>query len=409
MYGLVGEKLGHSYSPELHALFADYGYQLFEIPPEKIRQFFRSDVYCGLNVTIPYKRIAYEMCDELSPAARAIGSVNTLLRRGDGTLYGDNTDAAGFEGMVRKSGFAVKNEKCLVLGSGGTSLTVQHVLKKLGAGQVTVISRTGENNYQNLDRHADAALIVNTTPVGMYPNTGISPLELRRFPACRGVLDIIYNPVRTALVLQANALGIPSMSGLYMLAEQARCAAELFTGKSISALRTWQAVHTLQRRKQNLVLIGMPGSGKSTVGRYCAQLLGRQFADSDTEMEKELGMPIPEILTRYGESAFRGKECEVIARLGKQSGLVLATGGGVVTRPENYAALHQNGTIVFLQRELALLATEGRPLSQQGKLEELFSSRLPMYRQFADVTVENSGDPAAVAKEVIRCYENYGD
>lgn len=408
MYGLLGEKLGHSYSPELHAQFADYEYRLFEVAPEKLGDFIRRGEFKGLNVTIPYKRTLWEICDELSPSAEAIGSVNTVVRREDGTLYGDNTDAAGFEGMVWKSKLPIEGRKCLVLGSGGASLTACYVLKKLNAAQVVVISRSGEDNYDNLERHADAAIIVNTTPVGMYPKTEAAPLDLRRFPHCEGVLDIIYNPARTALLQQAEALGIPNMGGLYMLAEQARCAAEIFTGRRVDMSRTGAAVRILRRRKENLVLIGMPGCGKSTVGRRCAELLGREFVDSDTELEKDLGMPIPEFMSRYGEQEFRDRECRVIARLGRESGLVLATGGGVVTRPENYPALHQNGTMIFLEREISKLPKRGRPLSQKGNMVDMYAIRLPMYRRFADITTENNGNPDTVAREVVKCYEDFG-
>lgn len=408
MYGLLGEKLGHSYSPELHAQFADYEYRLFEVAPEKLGDFIRRGEFKGLNVTIPYKRTLWEICDELSPSAEAIGSVNTVVRREDGTLYGDNTDAAGFEGMVWKSKLPIEGRKCLVLGSGGASLTACYVLKKLNAAQVVVISRSGEDNYDNLERHADAAIIVNTTPVGMYPKTEAAPLDLRRFPRCEGVLDIIYNPARTALLQQAEALGIPNMGGLYMLAEQARCAAEIFTGRRVDMSRTGAAVRMLRRRKENLVLIGMPGCGKSTVGRRCAELLGREFVDSDTELEKDLGMPIPEFMSRYGEQEFRDRECRVIARLGRESGLVLATGGGVVTRPENYPALHQNGTMIFLEREISKLPKRGRPLSQKGNMVDMYAIRLPMYRRFADITTENNGNPDTVAREVVKCYEDFG-
>lgn len=408
MYGLLGEKLGHSYSPELHAQFADYEYRLFEVAPEKLGDFIRRGEFKGLNVTIPYKRTLWEICDELSPSAEAIGSVNTVVRREDGTLYGDNTDAAGFEGMVWKSKLPIEGRKCLVLGSGGASLTACYVLKKLNAAQVVVISRSGEDNYDNLERHADAAIIVNTTPVGMYPKTEAAPLDLRRFPHCEGVLDIIYNPARTALLQQAEALGIPNMGGLYMLAEQARCAAEIFTGRRVDMSRTGAAVRMLRRRKENLVLIGMPGCGKSTVGRRCAELLGREFVDSDTELEKDLGMPIPEFMSRYGEQEFRDRECRVIARLGRESGLVLATGGGVVTRPENYPALHQNGTMIFLEREISKLPKRGRPLSQKGNMVDMYAIRLPMYRRFADITTENNGNPDTVAREVVKCYEDFG-
>ena len=338
-----------------------------------------------------------------------IGSVNTVLKQLDGSLLGDNTDAAGFEGMVWKSRIRILGRKCLVLGSGGASLSAQYVLRKLGAGEVVVISRTGENNYDNLDRHQDAAVIVNATPVGMYPNTAASPVDLRQFPRCEGVLDLIYNPARTALLQQAETLGIPHLGGLHMLAEQARCAAQLFTGEVIPAIRTQEAYRTLRSRMENRILVGMPGCGKSTVGRALAAQLDRPFVDTDAELEKVLHMPVGEYITHYGEEAFRKEETALLAQLGKSSGLVIATGGGCVTRPENYPHLHQNGAIFFLERALSKLPKKGRPLSLKGSLEDMYTIRLPMYRRFADITVANDGPAEKVAQKLEEAYEHFSD
>jgi shikimate dehydrogenase len=407
--GLLGEKLGHSYSPELHALFGDYSYELFEVAPDQLGDFLRVRDFQGLNVTIPYKTTMVPICDELTEAAQAIGSVNTVVRRPDGTLLGDNTDAAGFEGMVWRSRIRVRGRKCLILGSGGASLSVHYVLEKLGAKEIVVISRSGENNYENLARHYDAAVIVNTTPVGMYPNTNAAPVDLRQFPQCEGVLDIIYNPARTALMQQAEALHIPHLGGLYMLAEQARCASQIFTGLTLPAIRSLEASRTILSRKENRVLIGMPGCGKSTVGQALAKLLDRPFVDCDRELEKVLGIPVSDYITHFGEDAFRAQETALLARLGKESGLVISTGGGCVTRSENYPHLHQNGTMIFLERELSKLPKKGRPLSLRGNLEDMYAIRLPMYRRFADLIVTNDADPMTVAKNVEEAYEHLSD
>ena len=388
--GLLGAVLGHSYSPAIHAQLGDYAYDLYEKQPEELADFLQKGDFTGLNVTIPYKKAVVPYCARLSETAQLLGSVNTLLRLPDGTLYGDNTDYDGFLSMVRLSGLAVTGKKALVLGSGGASVTVQAVLRSLGA-QVVVISRSGEDNYENLSRHADAAIVVNTTPVGMYPHNGESPVDLTAFPAREAVYDIVYNPERTALMLQAESLGIPAFGGLHMLVAQAKRASEIWQNKSIPEGETTRIESLLRRDMRNIVLIGMPGCGKTTVAAALGEALGREVCDSDALIEELAGMPIPQIFATQGEEAFRRLETEAIARLSKRSGIILATGGGCVTRAENYPLLHQNSTIVWLQRDLSALPTDGRPLSQSGKLQAMYEQRAPLYARFADVTVDNNG------------------
>ena len=398
--GLLGKKLGHSYSPAIHSRLADYRYELFEKSEEELEAFFRSGCFDGLNVTIPYKKAVLPYCSELSDTVRAIGSVNTIVRRADGTLYGDNTDAAGFSYMIRESGITVDGAKALVLGSGGASLTVCHVLRQLGAKSVTVISRSGEDNYENLHRHKDADIIVNTTPVGMYPNNGQAPLSLKAFPNCRGVLDVVYNPARTALCLEAEALGIPCAGGLSMLVAQAKRSAEQFIGAPIADEKVEEIRKELAASMQNIVLIGMPGSGKSSIGAALSAMLGRPLIDADEAFTQRAGMPPSEYLPKYGEPAFRDLECEVLAELGKRSGCILATGGGCILREENYASLHQNGQIFWIKRELANLPRDGRPLSQGADLAAMYETRKPRYHRFADFVIENSSSIEAAAKQI---------
>ena len=406
--GLLGRKLGHSYSPQIHRELSCYEYKLYEKEPEELEAFLKSGTFDGLNVTIPYKKTVMAYLDEISPEAAAIGSVNTIVNRG-GKLTGYNTDAFGFSWLLQKSGVEAADKKALVFGSGGASVTVCHVLKSLGADPVVVISRTGENNYENLDRHLDAKLLINATPLGMYPNNGESPVDLTRFSALDGVLDVVYNPARTALMLQAEQLGIPHASGLSMLVAQAKKACEYFTGNPVPDAEIDRIERLLSRQMENIILIGMPGCGKSTVGRALAAQLDRPFVDTDAELEKVLHMPVGEYITHYGEEAFRKEETALLAQLGKSSGLVIATGGGCVTRPENYPHLHQNGAIFFLERALSKLPKKGRPLSLKGSLEDMYTIRLPMYRRFADITVANDGPAEKVAQKLEEAYEHFSD
>lgn len=389
--GLLGETLEHSYSPAIHARLGEYAYERFDCPREKLARFLQSGAFDGLNVTIPYKKAVIPYCAALSDAARAVGSVNTIVRCADGTLYGDNTDVFGFRYMLRRNGVSVCGAKALVLGSGGAAAAVCAVLRDEGAREVRVISRTGADNYSNLDRHADAQVIVNATPVGMYPNNGASPVDLQRFAKLALVLDVIYNPARTVLLMQAEELGIPNLGGLHMLVAQAKRSSEIFTGASICDARIDAIEAELSREMENIVLIGMPGSGKSTLARMLGETLHREVVDADEAIVRAAGMPIPEFFARYGEESFRRQETAVLRELGKRSGAVIATGGGCVTRAENYALLHQNGTILWLRRALDALSVEGRPLSQRGSLEEMYVARAPLYAHFADAAVDNDG------------------
>ncbi len=397
--GLLGEHLTHSYSPQIHALLGEYSYELFEVAPDALADFLRSDRFDCLNVTIPYKRAVVEFCATLSDAARALGSVNTLVRRPDGTLHGENTDLDGFRWLLERNGGVQSGEKALVLGTGGASQTVQAVLRAAGA-EVTVLSRRGEQNYSTLGAHADATLVVNATPVGMYPNNGARLIDLDLLPQCRCVLDLIYNPARTRLLLDAEERKIRRENGLSMLVAQAKRAAELFTGKMIPDAVCTDILRTLEREMHNVILIGMPGCGKTSVGTLLAQRLGRPFFDADAEIERRLGCTIPALFAREGENAFRAVETQVLAELGKRSGCVIATGGGCVTRPENYELLHQNGTLVWLRRDLSALPVDGRPISRSRALSELYREREPLYRRFADICVENDDTEAVVAEKI---------
>ncbi len=390
--GLLGEKLGHSYSPQIHSMLADYEYKLFEKSPEELEDFLKSGEFDGLNVTIPYKKSVMPYCAELSPTAAQIGSVNTIVRRSDGSLYGDNTDAFGFENLIVHNGIEVKGKKALVLGTGGASVTAQAVLKNLGASEVVVISRKGEDNYENIAKHADAEIIANTTPVGMYPNNGKAAVDLTQFPKLSGVLDVVYNPSRTALLLQAEKLCIPCAGGLYMLVSQAKRSCELFTGKSIPDSEIDRIERVLSHQMQNIVIIGMPGSGKTAVSTMLAERLGRKIFDTDTIVSEKAGVTIPEIFAAQGEAGFRKLETEATAEVSKLSGNIISTGGGVVTVADNYELLHQNGVIVWIERDTNKLARDGRPISLSSDLNELYAARLPLYERFADIKADNNGD-----------------
>ena len=350
-------------------------------------------------MTVPYKKAVIPFLDDLSDTAARLGAVNTIVCR-NGKLIGHNTDYFGFQTMLKASRLDVAGKKVLVLGSGGASNTAVAALQDAGA-DVIVISRSGENHYGNLDKHANAAVIVNTTPVGMYPHVGISPIDLGLFPKLEGVLDVVYNPARTQLLLDAESRGIIAMNGLLMLVAQAKEAAEWFSGASISDEKIGQIHQALRSQMENTILIGMPGCGKSTLGRLLAERCGKAFVDADEKIVELAGKSIPEIFTEDGEEVFRDWETKALAELGKQSSLVIATGGGCVTRERNYPLLHQNGVIYWVKREIAQLPTHGRPLSQQGNLEDMYAIRKPLYENFADHEIDNTTDPEAALNAMI--------
>lgn len=408
IYGLLGQKLGHSWSVPIHRALGCRNYRLIELEPQELGNFLMANNIGGLNVTIPYKQAVMQYCDVIDDEAQAVGSVNTIVRRADGKLYAWNTDLAGFRYMVRRAGKALAGRTVLVLGSGGASRTVQSVVRG-EKGRPVVISRSGENNYENISLYADAEIIINTTPVGMYPHNGSSPVDLKKFPSCRAVLDLIYNPQRTALLLQAEKLGIPYGDGLPMLVAQAAAAQEHFFRRTVPEEEIERLIAELRKKNTNIILIGMPGCGKTTVGRALAGLSGREAIDIDECIIRRTGKSIPEIFASHGEEAFRALERAETAEAGKQSGKIIITGGGVVKDIRNYDALRQNGRIYLLKRPLSLLPKDGRPLSQVTDLEELYRQRAPLYDRFKDVAVENCGSPEDTAAAIWRDFCEHFD
>lgn len=401
-YGLIGEKLGHSYSQMIHARLADYRYELKEVAPERLDAFIEARNFRGLNVTIPYKQAVMKHCAELSPEAMEVGSVNTLIVRPDGSLFGHNTDIDGFIYMLRRGEIDPAGAKAVILGSGGTSLTARAALTRLGAREIVTVSRKGPVDYAALyAEHADAEILVNATPVGMYPKNGASPVELDRLPKVRGVADVIYNPEKTALIFAAQAKGIPTVSGLSMLVAQAREAAELFAGHAIPAGRVEDIVSEIGAQTLNLILVGMPGCGKSTLGQAVAAALQREFVDCDAEIVRRAGKSIPEIFAQDGEGAFRALESGVLADVCRGHGLVISTGGGAVLRAENRDAMRQNGRVCLIRRALALLPRDGRPLSaSEDAVARLWEARRAAYETAADFPVENDGTVEEAAEKI---------
>ena len=396
--GLIGEKLSHSYSKRIHNRIADYDYALYSLPPEALAAFLQGE-YRGMNVTIPYKKAVIPFCDTLSDTARTIGSVNTLVRDKDGLLHGYNTDSAGFLSMAARAGISFQDKKVLILGTGGTSLTVSYAVRQAGARETVLVSRNGPIHYGNVSEKAgDAQILVNTTPCGMFPHNGGRLLDLSKFPLCCGVLGVVYNPLRTQLILDAQALGIPCSGGLPMLVAQAVEASRLFTGTPLPTETTETVLRELLAETENIVLIGMPGSGKSSVGAAVAERLNRELLDTDLLIEKSAGMRIPEIFARFGEAEFRKLERTICAECGKQTGKVIATGGGAPLFQENVAALRQNGRVYLLTRALSDLATEGRPLSKDtATLAVMEQERLPFYQAASDQTIRNHASVPAAA------------
>ena len=414
-FGLIGRKLGHSWSRQIHEELGSAPYSHLELEPEDVAGFIRGGAWRGINVTIPYKADAAQAADERSPRVERLGVANTLVHRPDGTIYAENTDVLGFAWMLdrfcRRDLGGCANEvllgkKCLVLGSGGASQAVQAALEDAGAGAgVVVVSRAGEDNYENLlERHTDASLIVNTTPVGMFPSCPATPVPtegLARMRGLLGVLDVVYNPNRTGICLAAESLGLPSESGLAMLVAQAFFASELFQGKRLDEASIEPIERDIERQTRNIVLIGMPGAGKTTTGRRLARLLGRPFVDIDDEIALRCGKTAAQIIEQQGEDAFRQIESEVTGDICSRSGLVVACGGGVVTRPENRDFLRQNGIVVMVNRPLAELSSKGRPMSMAKGVEQLAAERMDAYRSWSDVRIECTGTAEGDAELIL--------
>ena len=407
IYGCIGEHLPHSFSREIHGEIGSYAYDLKELTPEELPGFMTARSFRGINVTIPYKQAVIPFLDEIDETARAIGAVNTVVNR-DGKLYGYNTDLYGLTRLIRRIGLDLSGKKVLVLGTGGTSRTASYAAEKLGARVVYRVSRTsreGSLSYEEvLQDHTDAEIILNTTPCGMFPKPAEQPLSLEPFTRLEGVADAIYNPLRSRLVLDARSRGIPAEGGLYMLVAQAVRASELFLDTSYPEDLTDRIYNAILRRKENLVLIGMPGSGKSAVGKILTETTGKPLADTDLLIVEKAGKPISEIFREDGEPAFRDLESEIIRELSLQGGQVISTGGGAVLRPENVTLLRQNGRLFWLDRDPdSLIPTDDRPLADTSeKMKRLYQEREPVYRASADVIIPVFGTPENTAALILQ-------
>ena len=404
-YGCIGEHLPHSFSKEIHGQIGGYAYELKELTPEELPAFMAARSFRGINVTIPYKQAVIPFLDEIDETARAIGAVNTVVNR-NGKLYGFNTDLDGLTRLIRRIGLDLSGKKVLIPGTGGTSRTAAFAAEQLGAREIRKISRTGRDGsltYEEALRdHTDAEIILNTTPCGMYPEPDAQPLPLEPFHRLEGVADVIYNPLRTRLVLDARSRGIPAEGGLYMLVSQAVRASEHFLDTAYPDGLTDRIYERILRQKENIVLIGMPGSGKSAVGRILAGKTGRSLADTDQLVTEKAGKPIPDIFRENGEPAFRDLETEIIRALSKQGGQIISTGGGAVLRPENVTALRQNGRLFWLDRDPeALVPTDDRPLADTAeKMKQLYRVREPVYRAAADEIIPVTGTPEDAADNI---------
>ncbi len=407
-FGLIGKKLAHSLSPQIHSVYGDYEYKLFPLEPGELDGFFRERAFDGLNVTIPYKQTVIPYLSSLSPVAQRLNSVNTVTVDNNGSLHGDNTDFFGFVYTLERAGIDVSGKKVLVLGSGGSSHTVCAVCEDKGADRITVVSRSGSANYNNLHAYSDSEVIINTTPVGMYPSNGKSPIDLSAFPHCEAVCDLIYNPMKTALLLQAEKLGLLHTNGMSMLAAQAKYSSELFTGASLEHSLIEIAIDRANGIIRSIVLIGMPGCGKSSVGVALANRLGKVFLDTDDIVKINTDKTPAQLIRSEGENIFRDAESEAAIQAGKATGAVIATGGGIVLKESNMDALRQNALVVFIDRDLHRLATSDRPLSTgKNTLKKLWEQRLPLYKKYADIVIDGNASITEVAEKTLSALKTY--
>ncbi len=406
-FGLIGQPLSHSFSPEIHALFGDYEYKLYPLLPEQLPDFMKNNELSGFNVTIPYKSDILPYCSKLSKRAENIGCVNTVIRQADGSYFGDNTDYLGFRALLGADAEKIGANKVLILGNGSTAKAVRTVLYDKGINNVVTVSRLGQNNYTNISSHYDSFLIVNTTPVGMYPDNGKAVINLDDFFGCSLVLDLIYNPAKTALLLQAEKLGIRCRNGLYMLVFQAKEASRLFTGEQLSDERATDIYNILSLKMKNVLLIGMPGCGKTATGKKLAEITSRPFYDTDELISEAAGMDVPRIFSEKGEEYFRKLETRVLKEVSKKSGAVIAAGGGIVMLYENHDLLRQNSTVVLIERDISELDRSDRPVSQKRNIKELYLERQPLYEKLCDFKVENIS-PEKTAEEISRRLQTAG-
>ncbi|MBQ9132086.1 MAG: shikimate dehydrogenase [Clostridia bacterium] len=411
-YGCIAERLGHSFSREIHAALGEYPYELCEVRPEALDSFMKARDFRGINVTIPYKEAVIPYLFHIDEQAKKIGAVNTVVNR-DGKLYGYNTDFYGMKALITRMGLSLTDKKVAVLGTGGTSRTAKAVAEDMGARQILWVSRREREGVVSYDtlcaRHADTQILINTTPCGMYPHPEGQAVDLSVFPDLEGVVDAVYNPVRPQLILQAQGRGIPAEGGLYMLVAQAVRASEIFLDTVYPEGTVQRVFLPLLRKKENLVLVGMPGSGKSTVGRLLADRLDREFCDTDALIEQATGMPIPEIFAKHGEAYFRDLESAVIREaVAGRNGLVVATGGGAILREENCDALRRNGRLYFLDRPVEeLIPTADRPLASTAEdIRRRYRERYPRYCATADLRISVKGDAAQVAEEIRKDFES---
>lgn len=406
-YGLIGEHLKHSYSCEIHAQIADYEYELHEIPPSGLGGFLKKREFNAINVTIPYKQDVIPYLDEISDTAKRIGAVNTIVNR-NGRLYGDNTDFAGMLALAKHIGVDMKGRKVLILGTGGASKTGHALAEYMGAQSVYYVSRSGKDGSisyeQAVTEHSDAQIIINATPVGMFPKQDGRPIDISAFPKLEGVIDAIYNPLRTNLILDAQERGIPAEGGLYMLSAQAVHASAVFRDIPLDESLVDKAFKSVKNDKQSIVLIGMPSSGKTTVGRILSEKCGKQLADTDEYIVRKIGMPISDFFAKHGEAEFRKIEKETVASLSATGGRIIATGGGAVLDAENVRALKQNGVLVFLDRRPEnLIATDDRPLaSRRSALEKLYAERYDIYCAAAELHIDANTTPEAEADAILK-------
>lgn len=404
-YGLIGKPLGHSFSREIHALIADYDYRLFEIDEDELPRFFQERDFSGINVTIPYKQAVIPFLDEISDEAKKIGAVNTIVKK-EGKLFGFNTDFFGMRALIKSAGLDLENKTVLILGTGGTSKTAVEVSKSLGATEIVKVSRKKSSDTatyeETYEKYSGADVIINTTPVGMFPNADKTPVDVKKFKNLQGVIDAVYNPLRTNFVLDAESIGAKGRGGLYMLVAQAVYASALFLDKTADESVIDKTYARILKEKRNIVLCGMPSSGKTTVGKEIAKVFGKKFIDTDDVVVEKRKESISDIFEKYGEGEFRKEERLAIEELSKENGLVIATGGGAVLDENNVRALRRNGVILFLDRSLEnLVATADRPLSSDTeKLKNLFEKRYDVYKSCADAVIPADGEIADVVEKI---------